>query len=62
VLCRPAAGVERGRYVLVLGSEERLPPRPEEAQPGKGARSEKARRNRPKEKDMREKTQEKPAG
>lgn len=56
VLCRPAAGVERGRYVLVLGSETRLPPRPDEAQPGKG-RSDKARRLRPK--DTREKPAEK---
>ena len=62
VLCRPAAGVERGRYVLVLGPEARLPPRPEEAQPGKGGRSDKARRSRPKEKEPREKAQEKPAG
>ena len=48
VLCRPTAGVERGRYVVVLGSEANLPPRPEEAQPGKG-RSDKARRGRAKE-------------
>ncbi len=57
VLCRPAAGVERGRYVLVLGSEARLPPRPEEAQPGKG-RSDKSRRARIKE--TRERAPEKP--
>jgi rod shape-determining protein MreC len=60
VLCRPTAGVERGRYVLVLGSEARLPPRPEEAQPGKG-RAEKSRRPRTKEKDTREKAPERPA-
>jgi rod shape-determining protein MreC len=59
VLCRPAAGVDRGRYVLVLGSEARLPPRPEEAQAGKG-RADKPRRSRPK--DVKEKPQEKPAG
>lgn len=56
VLCRPVAGVERGRYVLVLGNEARLPPRPEEAQPGKG-RADKSRRSRGK--DAREKA---PAG
>ncbi len=68
VLCRPAAGVDRGRYVLVLGNEARLPPRPEEAQPGKGARSEKSRRSRPRETpklpqkpDVKEKSAEKPA-
>ena len=49
VLCQPAAGVERGRYVLVLGSEVRLPPRPAEAQPGKG-RADKPRRSRAREK------------
>ena len=57
VLCQPAAGVDRGRYVLVLGNEARLPPRPEEAQPGKG-RPEKSRRGRAKE--AREKTPERP--
>ncbi|HEX7055042.1 MAG TPA: rod shape-determining protein MreC [Burkholderiales bacterium] len=43
-LCRPAAGVDRGRYVLVLGKASRLPPRPEESQPGKG-RQERPRRS-----------------
>ena len=57
VLCRPAAGVQRGRYVLVLGSEARLPPRPEEAQPGKG-RSDKSRRARAK--DAKDKAPERP--
>ena len=57
VLCRPAAGVQRGRYVLVLGSETRLPPRPEEAQPGKG-RSDKSRRARAK--DVKDKAPERP--
>ena len=57
VLCRPAAGVDRGRYVLVLGAEAHLPPRPEEAQSGKAGRSDKVRRSRPKEKSA-----EKPAG
>jgi rod shape-determining protein MreC len=31
VLAQPSAGVERGRYALVLASEARLPPYPEEA-------------------------------
>jgi rod shape-determining protein MreC len=61
VRCRPTAGVERGRYVLVLGSEARLPPRPEEAQPAKG-RVDKSRRTRPKEKEPREKAPERPDG
>lgn len=49
VLCRPSAGVERGRYVLILGAEARLPPRPDEAHPAKG-RPDKSRRGRLKEK------------
>lgn len=64
VLCRPSAGVERGRYVLVLGNEARLPPRPQEAQPGKG-RLDKSRRTRPRESqkpEVKEKAPEKPAG
>jgi rod shape-determining protein MreC len=51
VICRPAAGVDRGRFVLVLFDETARPPRPEEAQSGKDRRSEKARRARAKEKD-----------
>jgi rod shape-determining protein MreC len=69
VLCRPAAGVDRGRYVLVLGNEARLPPRPEQAQPGKGGRSEKSRRNRaregqkaPEKADTKPQAAEKPSG
>lgn len=50
VLYRPTAGVNRGRYVLVLGPEARLPPRPPEAKPGKG-RADKSRRPRAREKD-----------
>ena len=57
VLCRPSAGIDRGRYVLVLGAEAPVPPRPEEAQSGKAGRSDKVRRSRPKEKSA-----EKPAG
>jgi rod shape-determining protein MreC len=58
VLCRPSAGVERGRYVLVLGPETRLPARPEDAQAGKG-RADKARRARAKE-APRDKSAERP--
>ena len=43
VICKPAAGIDRGRYVLVLSSETARPPRPEEAL-AKEKRSEKARR------------------
>ncbi len=51
VICRPAAGVDRGRFVLVLSDETARPPRPEEAQSGKERRSDKVRRARNKEKD-----------
>jgi rod shape-determining protein MreC len=51
VICRPAAGVDRGRFVLVLADETARPPRPEEAQSSKERRSEKARRARAKERD-----------
>jgi len=51
VICRPAAGVDRGRFVLVLSDETARPPRPEEAQSSKERRSEKARRARAKDKD-----------
>ena len=44
VLCRPAAGVDRGRYVLVVaGDPAARPPRPDEAKSGKDRR-EKSRR------------------
>ena len=32
VVCKPAAGIDRGRYVLVLTSDVLRPPRPDEAQ------------------------------
>ena len=51
VICRPTAGVDRGRFVLVLSDETARPPRPEEAQSSKERRSEKVRRARAKEKD-----------
>jgi rod shape-determining protein MreC len=50
VVCKPAAGVDRGRFVLVLFDEAARPARPEEVQP-KDRRSEKGRRARMKDKD-----------
>lgn len=50
VVCKPAAGVDRGRYVLVLSDEAARPPRPEETQPGKDRRPDKVRRARTKDK------------
>jgi rod shape-determining protein MreC len=47
VLCRPAAGVDRGRFVLVLSDETARPPRPEELQAAK----DRTRRGRLREKD-----------
>jgi len=49
VLCKPAAGVDRGRYVLVLANQAALPAKPDEAQPGKERRGEKTRRARTKD-------------
>ncbi|HYG54136.1 MAG TPA: rod shape-determining protein MreC [Burkholderiales bacterium] len=43
-ICKPAAGVDRGRFVLVLSSEALRPPRPEDAAPAKERRAEKTRR------------------
>lgn len=51
VVCKPAAGVDRGRYVLVLSDESARAPRPEEAQPAKERRADKTRRARNKDKD-----------
>jgi len=48
VVCKPAAGVDSGRFVLVLGNEAKAVPRPDETQPGKG-RADKPRRNRSRE-------------
>jgi rod shape-determining protein MreC len=50
VICRPTAGVDRGRYVLILSSENLRPPRPDEAQTSKERRGDKTRRSRAKEK------------
>jgi rod shape-determining protein MreC len=49
VVCSPAAGIERGRYVLILTSDTTRPPRPDETQ-AKERRGEKTRRARTKEK------------
>src|SRR4051812_7464091 len=49
VVCKPAAGVDRGRFLLVLTNESKTPPRPDETQPGKDRRSDKTRRSRSKE-------------
>ena len=51
IVCQPAAGVESGRYVLVLGTETRAPPYPEEAGPDRDKRGAKTRRPRRKEAD-----------
>jgi rod shape-determining protein MreC len=46
VVCRPAAGVDRGRYVLILAHEAARPERPDETKATKGGRAEKSRRAR----------------
>jgi rod shape-determining protein MreC len=50
IVCAPAAGVGRGRYVLVLSNESKLPPYPT-ADETKGGRTDKARRARRKDGD-----------
>jgi rod shape-determining protein MreC len=49
VVCKPAAGVDRGRYVLVLSDPTLRPPRPEDAR--KDRRAAKARSAKAKDKD-----------
>jgi len=51
-VCKPVAGIDRGRYVLVLVNESARPPLPEDA--GKDRRAEKSRKARAKAKDARE--------
>jgi rod shape-determining protein MreC len=51
VVCRPAAQVDRGRYVLVLSDETARPPRPAETEANKDRRQDKSRRPRSKSKD-----------
>lgn len=53
VLCQPAAGVNRGRYLLVLSGERRLPPYPLETTSPSGQRRHKAPRA-PHKKDQRD--------
>jgi rod shape-determining protein MreC len=43
-VCQPAAGIGRGRFVLVVNSEAQRPPRPDEAVPAKERRGERSRR------------------
>lgn len=50
VVCRPAAGIDHGRYVMVIDYPSALPERPDEVQP-KDRRAEKSRRARMKEAD-----------
>jgi rod shape-determining protein MreC len=50
VVCQPAAGVDRGRYVLVLNDPTVHPPRPEEAK-AKDRRADKTRRAKAKDKE-----------
>jgi len=51
ILCEPAAGVNRGRFVLVLSGERKLPPNPVEATPATEGRRDKSRRP-PRKKDQ----------
>ena len=51
ILCEPAAGVNRGRFVLVLSGERKLPPYPVEATPATEGRRDKPRRP-PRKKDQ----------
>jgi rod shape-determining protein MreC len=44
VLAQPSAGVERGRYALVLSGDAHLPPYPESAAPGKGGKPRRAKK------------------
>ena len=50
VFCEPAAGVERGRYVLVLGPEATHPAQPAEATPGRDLDKRPAPTRRPRRK------------
>jgi rod shape-determining protein MreC len=50
IVCKPAGGVDRGRFVLVLTNEPKAtPPRPDDTQPAKDRRSEKSRRTKARE-------------
>jgi len=54
VICQPLAGIDRGRYVLVLNNEAGRPPRPEETQ-AKERRADKTRRSKARDKQGPEK-------
>jgi rod shape-determining protein MreC len=51
IVCQPAAGVDSGRYVLVLANEARPAPPPEDAGPERDKRAGKMRRPRRKDSD-----------
>jgi rod shape-determining protein MreC len=51
IVCQPAAGVESGKYVLVLGNESKLPAYPEEAGQDRDKRAVKVRKPRRKDAD-----------
>jgi rod shape-determining protein MreC len=51
IVCQPAAGVESGRYVLVLANEPRQAPPPEEAEGAGDKRPGKTRKSRRKDAD-----------
>ncbi len=51
IVCQPAAGVERGRYVLVIANEPRQAQPPEEAGAGSDKRPAKTRKPRRKDSD-----------
>jgi rod shape-determining protein MreC len=51
ILCQPLAGIERGRYVLLLEVEARVAPNPEAAAPEPQPRGGKPRRVRRKAAD-----------
>ena len=60
VVCKPAAGVDRGRFMLVLANEPKaMPPRPDEVQ-AKDRRLDKSRRQRAR--DAKEETRKGPDG
>ncbi len=51
IVCQPAAGIDTGRYVLVLRNEPRLAPPPEEAGAARDKRTGKTRKPRRRESD-----------
>lgn len=49
IVCEPAAGVQRGRYVLVVSADPQRPPRPQADPPPQEKRGEKQKRSRGKD-------------